>query len=507
MASDLSKIIEDGICSTLYGSLAKNATLKETTKVHQKDLANQETVQIESTFEFDNITSTWAFIVPATTASKIFNIQMMMEDDPIVDTIDVDTTDAMKEFISTLSGGLVTSFNGSGYEELGQSKHSIISSEVIQGDSYDDTEHMYRFHIDLDEEPLDIFILFDNIILPYIEKISQSTQTVYEEETVSDEVIEDIQIENIEVDVASNETKETDNPNIENEDNTNQDNSKLENNSSNDSENNKESDENSEEELSEEDKKNKKLKMIVIATAALLGLTIIAGVAMYFMGMFEPEVIEKKEDNSTSTTVTTKDNLSITKYSDPNKINFNIDMINVTRVNAMLESLTKFEQMSPEDAMREKAKEKLRLKNLAYEEELKQFAKENKEEDIFSQKNIVGEKQISVKTTQNTTLQASTNTQKSNTVQKAISQNSSQYITLDNLEYVKYKTIIQKSGSTTARISICRYLNNTVIYIGPLIENDENNIKLIKLMNQEFNYNLKLEDISKEEFKRRCSFQ
>ena len=73
MASDLSKIIQDGLTNTLSNLLGKTATLQETSKVHTKDLENIELLKVESTFEFDNITSTWFFMVPAYSASYIFN--------------------------------------------------------------------------------------------------------------------------------------------------------------------------------------------------------------------------------------------------------------------------------------------------------------------------------------------------------------------------------------------------------------------------------------------------
>ena len=76
MASDLSQLIQDSLSNTLNGLLAKEATIKETTKVHERDLKGTEVLKVESLFDFDNLSSTLTYIVPLFTASHIFNTMM-----------------------------------------------------------------------------------------------------------------------------------------------------------------------------------------------------------------------------------------------------------------------------------------------------------------------------------------------------------------------------------------------------------------------------------------------
>ena len=109
MASDLSKLIKEGLCSTLNGLLAKEAILKETNLAIEKDFNNLEVLKVESTFEFKDITSTWSFIVPAFTASYIFNIMVGDESEPAL-AIDDDMLGLNNHF--SLAKNLVESHEG-----------------------------------------------------------------------------------------------------------------------------------------------------------------------------------------------------------------------------------------------------------------------------------------------------------------------------------------------------------------------------------------------------------
>ena len=104
MASDLSTLIQDGICSTLTGLLAKDAQVKSIHKVISQDFDNIQTLRKDSTFEFDKITSTWGFILPAYSSSHIFICMIGDDSEPSFE-LNADIADAIGELISNISGG------------------------------------------------------------------------------------------------------------------------------------------------------------------------------------------------------------------------------------------------------------------------------------------------------------------------------------------------------------------------------------------------------------------
>ncbi len=498
MASDLSKLIEDTLCSTLNGLLAKEVHLKQTNKAIQQDFINIETLKVDSTFEFDNITSTWSFIIPAFTASHIFNSMIGEDSEPVLQ-IDSDISDAINEFISNVSGGLTTVINGSGFEDLGTSKFTIVEKEVIPENTLDTFENIFKFTIDLDGTEIIIFILFDKVILPFLDKISQSKESVYNE--LAEDEIENLDLENIEIE---NLEAESDN---ESEKIASQTQDKALNNISSEEDNidktisntddNKEDkkDENKDiiekqENLTEEEKKANKLKKIIIIISALLITTILIGIILYFMGMFEPEPIPETKDENTTKIIKTKDNVEIVQYDTPNKINFNSSQINENRLNAKLEILTKYEILNKEQVEAQILAEKERLYQLEKEKELLEFAAKNTEEDIFTKKeneqNILQKKETKISQDNNSKLK---------------------FVLVHSLKYKLYKELILKTNSKKGRISICKNQDGrTAVYIGPFEEIATQN-QMVQLLREQRDIDVSKENLTQEEFDTRCNFE
>ena len=478
MASDLSKLIEETLCSTLNGLLAKDAVLKNISKTTDKDLLNIEFIKIDSTYEFDNITSTWSYFIPAYTASLIFNYMIGDDSEPVLK-VDDDIADAINEFISNVSGGFTTSMNGSDLKDLGSSKFTIVEKEIIAENTLNDINNMYKFVIDLEGKEISIFILFDKVILPFVEAISKSEPTIDEEiekEEIEKEIIEDIDSVFIESEKIDTETKEIEPPieveNIITEDSKTTD--------------EPEKKEDSQEDISDEEKKQQKLKKVIIIIGALLGTTIILGTVMYFIGMFDPEPIQNVPDKNITKTIKTKDNVEVIQYSNKKALNFNSSMINERRLNAKLEQLTKYEILDNDEIERQHLAEKERLFQLEKERELRTFAAKNKEEDIFTDKN-------SIEHTSNNTI---TN-----------EENKLKFVLVHSLRYKLYKELILKTNSKKGRISICKNQNGrTAVYIGPF-ENEISQNTMLNLLKEQNNINVSLESLTQEEFDTRCNFE
>ena len=190
MAYDLSILIQDGLCNTLQNLLGSDTKLNGITKVDARDLQNSELLKIESEFVFEKLSSVFSFIIPAVSASLIFNIQMGDTQTEPALKIDDDTLDAIQEFISTVSGGLTTSINGEEIEDLGKVKFHIAGNETLQGDEISNIDNMYRFSIDIDEHEIIIFMLFDESIIPYIDDITMKPVTEHPDEIIIEEIEE-----------------------------------------------------------------------------------------------------------------------------------------------------------------------------------------------------------------------------------------------------------------------------------------------------------------------------
>jgi len=457
MASDLSQLIHEGLCSTINGLLTKTTTLKTITKIHEKDLENLQVLKINSTFEFNDIVSTWSYIIPAYTGSYIFNAMIGDDSEPVLE-FDSDIADAMNEVVSNISGGLTTAINGSEFEDLGTSKFTTSSEGIIDASTLIDNENMYKFALDLDGTDLDIFIIFDKLILPFIETIKQSEVTKYEDEV--EEKIEEVQNQEEEKTPTNDEKEET------------KEETKIVEEQQDDT---------------EDDSKNKKLKKLIIVVAGLIVTTIVAGVTMFFLGMFDPEPIVV--DQNKTKIVKTEDNIHIIKYNYTPKVNFKLSDINIDRLNKRLKILTKYDILTDKEIAKQKAEEEKRLYFIKKEKELEAFAKLNKEESLHKKEN----------TKEQTSLITVT--------PEIINNMEKKFLVMDSLKYSGYKELIKKLNSKDARISICQNeIGKTLVYIGPF--KDENIQKdMKKLIKNRYNdLEIKLVTLTQEQFNEQCDF-
>ena len=506
MASDLSKIIQDGLCDTLTNLLGKTAKLQETTKAHVKDLEDIELLKVDSTFEFENITSTWSFVLPAYSSSYIFNTMLGDTNEPSLK-INDDIADAIGEFISNVSGGLTMAITPDSFEDLGGVKFTIAGNETVTADDIHNLDNLYKFTIDLEGTQIIIFILFDDIIMPFVEAISKSKISEYQEE-VKVEINEDINLEEVENKETSENKSESKKEEVVDK--------KVPDSLSNDEDVVNEESPQAKEEMTPQAEKNKKIKKIIMAIGALLILTVIAGITMYFMGMFDPEPVIV-EDKNTTKTIKTKDNVEVVKYKYKKKIDFKISQIDKNRLNARLQILTKNSVLTAKEIVAQKAEQDKRLEDLAKEKELIAFAKLNKEEPLVIKKKTIEKKITKKETAKKEIVKKETvkvETAKNKVVNKEI--NSSQktektqklnFVLVHSLKFKLYKDMILKTKTKQARISICKSQSGrTAVYIGPF-EDESSQKHMIELMKEQSDINADLANITIEEFNTRCNFE
>ncbi len=502
MASDLSSLIQNGLSGTLESLLAKTAKLEQTTKAHPSDLKGQ-CIKVDTTFKFANLTTNWSFLIPALTASYISNTMMMLDDAKPTEELDDDILDALKEVVSTISGGLTTTINGSDFEDLGSVKFSITQNEIVDGTQYSQSETLFRIPISVEEQEIIIFINFDDTILPYINAIaaSEATQVIeeitpIEEETPVVEKEKEELLDEPKEELDSNDIEEV---NPENNDNKE---AKAKDEIKNDSNDEVEKPKDkfaflkklnflkTDDDLSDEEKKQVKLKKIIILTGGLLGIIILIAILLYFTGAFEPEVIEESQDLNT-TKVETKKIVKIKSVERKKYITFNITQIDTKRLNKKLLILTKYEILEEDAIERIKAKEKEKL----YKEQqakLENFAKKNKEEPIF---NKIGK---------DTTNQSNKYDKKNNTQKNKATLN--HFIQIPTLKLSQFKSFIRKAKLVKANLSICKDTSGkTQIYIGPFT-NENSRTKILTTLSKKKIKDTKKLNLSKEEFDKRCSF-
>jgi len=487
MASDLSKLIQDSITLTLNGLLAKDAKILQITQAHPKDLESLKLLKVQSDFNFSNFSSEFSFLVTAKSSSLIFNTMMGSPITDLSEEIDDDAEDAIGEFISNISGSLTTSINGSELEDIGQTKFNIAHKEIIAGESVVSLENVYKFKIDLEGSELILFIMFEESILPYISEICASEVTFYEEvapiieETEEEEKIEDI----IEKESPSKEDKE-------------------------------------EITIDEEatDPKTKKLKLIIIGVASLLGLIVISFIIMYFLGIFDPEpVIEEKIDTNTTKIMNEKNKVEIVNYSTLKKVIFNVSDIDINRLNNKLTELTKYKVLNKEELEAQELAEKNRLFELEREKELLEFSKKNHEEELFEKKEIEKPRIIDKKTkfkeetfpieknniiiTNNIPVDSSE--KEIITEEKSVTLN---YVLSTSLKYSLFKSLVQETTTKQARISICNDTSGkTTIYIGPFETQTLQNTMIELILKNNPTINAESVHITEEEFNTRCNLE
>ena len=464
MAADLSTLIKETLYSTLEVTLSSKIKENQIFTCNQDSLNGKNVVSISSIFTFENLTTNINFIFPAYFSSYTFNTMMMEEGEPSSD-IDDDTADALKEVAAQVSGSLETAINALGDDNLGTCKYSAGDFKVEAGENTSDISNLILITFTTNEKDFEIFINFDDDIVPYIEEFLKNDLKILDIEplTNAEEPIDE-------------PTNDTDQVIIQNdEEPSKEDEQQIEKN---------EEDETIEidEELEEENKKAKKLKIIIIALASVLALVLITFTTLYITGFFDPVPIVKHDQNKTKPS---PQDIILANIKNQ-QIIYNPDMINVKRLNRRLALLTKYEIMETDVLEEYKKLEKERLYKLKMKS-LEEFALKNKEESIFKKDLVRSDKnEYRFSNDNNKSLQYNKENELITLIQ------------IDALIYNQYSRVINEEKTKSTSISMCKNKNDkTFVYIGPLyIKTLINNIvkrvgkkdaKLLQLKRKEFN--------------------
>lgn len=171
MASDLSNIFKDEFSNTLEQLLSKSATIDSIVELDKGNIDSSQFIQVDSKFEFKDISTTWNFFIPTITSTK-FEYLMLGGMGDLKEHIDDEITDAVNEIISNVCGSFCTSVNAQGFPDVDSIKSSILSASIVEQSAIEGLENSYEIFLSLDSEKLPVYINFDEIILPYLSVIT-----------------------------------------------------------------------------------------------------------------------------------------------------------------------------------------------------------------------------------------------------------------------------------------------------------------------------------------------
>ena len=171
MASDISSFLKDELANTLEQLLSKSTTVDSVAKLDTDSLDDSQCIEVSVKFDFSSISSTWKFYIPSVTATK-FEYFMLGGMGDLKEHIDDEIADAVNEIISNVCGSLCTSVNAQGFADISSIKSEMLNSSIKVCTDIESTSNIYTLDLSLDNEKLPIYLLLDEIILPYLSAIT-----------------------------------------------------------------------------------------------------------------------------------------------------------------------------------------------------------------------------------------------------------------------------------------------------------------------------------------------
>jgi flagellar motor switch protein FliN len=171
LASDISEIVKSEIAVTLESLLSVSSKVDEVSLVGDTGYDHKQCIVVDTVFDFNGNSSKWQFIIPDSSATQ-FEYLMLGGVTDKKDAIDDEINDAVKEIISTISGSIVTSTNAQGYADISGLKSTLGESSIVNCSDVQDISQAYKFTFSLNDDNFSLLILFDDVIEPFIGKLT-----------------------------------------------------------------------------------------------------------------------------------------------------------------------------------------------------------------------------------------------------------------------------------------------------------------------------------------------
>lgn len=181
MASDISSILQNELIHTFESLLSLTSSVDNISAATQDQISSEQCVKVTVDVKSKTLNGKWTFFLPTLIATK-FEYHMLGEMGDIKSSIDDEIADATKEIISTIVGSISTSIDSQGFDDLSKVQFTATDVEIIQGDSLEDYSNLYLIEMTFNNNPVELFIQFDEESLAYLGKIVEGEEIPTEEE-------------------------------------------------------------------------------------------------------------------------------------------------------------------------------------------------------------------------------------------------------------------------------------------------------------------------------------
>jgi flagellar motor switch protein FliN/FliY len=190
LASDISSIIQNELINTFDSLLSLKSDVTDVTRLKIDKVDDVNHVKVNMNIAFSDNTSELIFYLPTQIATK-FEYFMLGAMGDIKQSIDDDIIDAVKEIIATVGGGLSTTINAQGFEDITKFSFTLGEANSISSSDIVIDDNIFNFNIQLNEqEEASLFIHFDNIFINYIQTITSGHKIITEEDVSNVEKLE-----------------------------------------------------------------------------------------------------------------------------------------------------------------------------------------------------------------------------------------------------------------------------------------------------------------------------
>ena len=188
MASDISSILQSELINTFESLLSLESKVHNVIKISQNDIDENQHLRIDINLSFSGNNSSIIIYLPTLIATK-FEYFMLGGIGDIKSSIDDEIIDACKEIIATIGGGLSTTINAQGFDDINSFTFSISDSLLIEPNDIED-DNLYKFNIAFNEEDVNLLIKFDDIILPFLSNITSGEKIQEIDEPSNNDILE-----------------------------------------------------------------------------------------------------------------------------------------------------------------------------------------------------------------------------------------------------------------------------------------------------------------------------
>ena len=189
MASDISSILQSELVNTFESLLSLESKVHNVIKISQDDIDENQHLKIDINLSFNGNNSSITMYLPTLIATK-FEYFMLGGIGDIKSSIDDEIIDACKEIIATIGGGLSTTINAQGFDDINSFTFNISECILIESSDINDDLNLYKFNIAFNKEDVNLLIRFDDIILPFLSNIASGEKIQEIDEPSNNDILE-----------------------------------------------------------------------------------------------------------------------------------------------------------------------------------------------------------------------------------------------------------------------------------------------------------------------------